>query len=85
MLIKKVGGLSFTSLEDAMRVLMSKWIIQALLLGQSNLQVILNYCIMQLQPSYMAYVVVPLSSCYFPASLSKVDQKDGAILLNHGR
>jgi hypothetical protein len=33
-LLKKVGGLSLTSLEDAMRALMSKWIIQALILGQ---------------------------------------------------
>ena len=40
---KKVGGLSLTSSEDAMKVLMNKWITHALLLGKSNLQVILCY------------------------------------------
>ena len=33
MLLKKVGGLSLTSPEDATKMLMSKWNIQDLLLG----------------------------------------------------
>ena len=49
---KKVGGQSLIFPEDAMRALMSKWIIQALLLGQSNMQVLLRYHIMQLQHCY---------------------------------
>lgn len=36
----KVGGLRLASLEDATRALVSKWIIQALLPTQSNLQVL---------------------------------------------
>ena len=51
MLPLKVRGLSLTSLEDALRVLMSTWIIQALLPGQLNLQILLRYHIMQLQLS----------------------------------
>ena len=51
MMLKKVGGLRLTSLEDAMHALTSKWIIQAFLLGHANLQVLLKYRIMQLQPS----------------------------------
>lgn len=34
-----------------MKALMSKWIIQALLPNHSNMQVLLRYCINQLQPS----------------------------------
>jgi hypothetical protein len=49
---KKVGGLSLTLPEDAMKALMSKWINQALLPSKSNLQIILRYHIMHLQPSY---------------------------------
>jgi hypothetical protein len=70
---KKVGGLSLASVEDAMRALMSKWIIQALLRTQSNLQVLIRYRIMQLQPSYHAHGVLPLSGCSHSTSLLKVN------------
>ena len=50
---KKVGGLTIISPEDAMKALMSKWVIQALLLGKSNLQTILRHRIKQLQPPPM--------------------------------
>jgi hypothetical protein len=42
MMPKKVGGLSLILPEDAMKALMSKWIIQALLQSKSNLQIILR-------------------------------------------
>lgn len=32
-MLKKVGGLSFTSLDDAMQALVNKWSIQALVHG----------------------------------------------------
>ena len=51
MMFKKVGGLSLISPKDAMKALVSKWVIQALLLSKSNLQIISRYCIKQLQPS----------------------------------
>lgn len=46
-----VSGLGLISPEDAMKLLMSKWIVQALLPGMSNLQIILQYRITKLQPS----------------------------------
>jgi len=52
MMPKKVRGLSFLSPKDAMKALMSKWVIQALLPGKLNLQTILKYHIEQLQPSH---------------------------------
>lgn len=42
------GGCKLTSLEDAMYVLMSKWVVQALFPGYSNLQVMLKFHIPQL-------------------------------------
>ena len=48
---KKVGDLSLTSPEHAMKALMSKWVTQALLPEISNLQTVLRHCIKQLQPS----------------------------------
>ena len=49
---KKIGGMSLTLPEDAMKTLTSKWIIQALPPSKSNPQSILMYGITQLQPSY---------------------------------
>ena len=43
MVLKKVGGLSLISPEGTMKALISKWVIQALLYGKSNLQIILRY------------------------------------------
>ena len=48
---KIVGGFCLTSLEDAMQTLVNKWIIQALLHGQSKLQTLLRHRIKQLQSS----------------------------------
>jgi hypothetical protein len=48
----KPAPFSLTSPEDAMRALISKWILQALLPAQSNVQAILRYPITQLQPPY---------------------------------
>lgn len=48
---KKIGGLSLTSLKDATRAFMGKWIIQSLLHSQPNLQVLLRDHITQLQTS----------------------------------
>ena len=52
MMPKENSGLSLLSPEDAIKALMSKWIVQALLPGKSNLQIILRCFIMQLQPFY---------------------------------
>ena len=46
---KKVGGLSLTSPEDAMRALTNKWSNHALRPGQLNMQVLLRHRITQLQ------------------------------------
>ena len=40
---KKIGDVGLISPKDAMRLLMSKWNIQALLSDQSNLQILLRY------------------------------------------
>ena len=42
MMPKEVGSCSFILLEVAMKALSSKWILQALLPGMSNLQIILR-------------------------------------------
>ena len=48
---EKIGGLSLISPSDAIKTLMNKLVIQALLPSKSNLQIISRYCITQLQPS----------------------------------
>ena len=50
-MLKKVGGLSLTSPQDAMKAFMSKWVIHALLPGKSNLQIIMSHRITHLQHS----------------------------------
>jgi hypothetical protein len=52
MIPKKIGGLSLTSLEDAMKALMSKWIIQAIMPDHANMQILVRCRITRLQPSY---------------------------------
>lgn len=82
---KKVGGFSPTSLEDAMRAQMSKWITQALLHDQLNLQVLLRYRIKQLQPSCHGSWG-PSSLWLFSPNLElKANQKCGATFCSHGK
>lgn len=52
MIPKKIGGLSLTSSEDAMKALMSKWIIQAIMPDHANMQILVRCRITRLQPSY---------------------------------
>ena len=52
MILKKIGGLSLTSSEDAMKALMSKWIVQAIMHGHANIQFFTRFRITRLQPSY---------------------------------
>ena len=80
---KKVEGLSLTSSEDAMRALMSKWITQALLPSQLNLQVLLRYHITQLQPSCHGSWAPSSLWLFSPIFELKVDQKCGATFCSH--
>jgi hypothetical protein len=52
MISKKVGGFSLILPHGAMKTLMNKRIIHALLHGKMNLQIILRYRITLLHPSY---------------------------------
>ena len=91
---KKVVGIYLILPEDAMKALMSKWVIQTILLGKWNLQIILRYRIKQLQPypwsmgSVLPMVVLPTIlykgmiqslAPYYP--IMEGDGKNGCILL----
>lgn len=52
MMLKKIGGHNLAFVEDTMKVLMSEWIIQALLPNHVNMQILLRFRIAWLQPSY---------------------------------
>ena len=68
-----------------MRVLTSKWIIQAIVFGQSNIQVLLRYRILQLQPSCHGFGAHPLFGCSLKISQTKVGQKFDTSSLSCGR
>lgn len=85
MMPKKVGGLSLISLEDAMRAFMCKWIIQTLLPGKLNLQIIVRYYITYLQSSYHGLWVFFPCGCSPQISLPKVNPKFGTTLVNRGK
>ena len=83
---KNGDGFSFTSLEDAMRALVSKWIIQALLLDQSNLHIMLRYRITLLQPFYhWGCGVLLFFGCSPLISLPKAGPKFGITSLSPRR
>lgn len=52
MIPKKIGGLSVTSSEDAIKALISKWIIQAVMPDHANMQILVRCRITWLQPCY---------------------------------
>lgn len=85
MMPKEISGPSLISPKDAMKALMSEWIVQALLPNKSNLQIILRSCIMQLQPSYYGPWGPSPLWLFSPNFSTKGGLKFGITLLNCGR
>jgi hypothetical protein len=48
---RKVGSLNILDLEEALMALIAKWLLKALALGTSNIQHLLHYKLMQIQPA----------------------------------
>ena len=82
---RKLEGLALLLWKMRCTNIMSKWIVQAILLGQSNMQILLMYCIKKWRPSSQVYGALVPFGCPLQTFLSKACQKNCIILLGHGR